>query len=132
MPVSRNHIRLRPDASVLPSGCADARQGRLSRQVRPHIGRAPSGCCKKFLPAGRRGWRPRHRIRLRPDALRQGSVSLRVTRSRLGPAGGGAPAAEPVQQRAVASGFESAEDLERFSVPRREPQLTEGETQFAC
>ena len=75
---------------------------------------------------------PRHRIRLSPDALRQDSVSLRATSSRPGPAAGDAPAAEPVQQRAIAWGLESAGDLERFSALRREPQLTGGETQFAC
>ena len=85
----------------------------------------------RFFWRRRKASGPRHRIRLSPDALRQDSVSLRATSPRPGSAAVGAPA-EPVQQRAIASGFESAEDLERFSVLRREPQLTEGETQFAC
>ena len=53
------------------------------------------------------------------------SVSLLATISRLGPAAGGALAAELVQQGPIASGFENAQGLEHLSVPRREPHLPE-------
>ena len=61
----------------------------------------------------------------------QRCVSLPAKTSRPGPAGG-ALAAELVQRQSIASGFESAEDLGRFSVPRHELDWPEPATRFAC
>ena len=58
------------------------------------------------------------------------SVNLLATTSRPAPAAGDAPPAEPAT--ADASGFESAEGMQRLSEPQREAHLPELETKFAC